>query len=181
MIDYFAFLRGINVGGNNSIRMEDLRQIFTDCGLSNVKSYIQSGNVVFQYKKSEIGELSKKIEAKIKKTIGNEIPVLLRTREQLENMVKLDPFKSATLRENTKLYVAFLSKKPTANYSLPLISEKDGLELLSIVNADAFLLSFEISGRYGFPNNFIEKNLMVTASSRYWNTVLKIMEIDPEK
>jgi hypothetical protein len=48
-----------------------------------------------------------------------------------------------------------------------------------VINNDAFVLSFEIKGRNGFPNNFIEKKLGVAATSRYWNTVLKMMEIDP--
>ena len=61
-----------------------------------------------------------------------------------------------------------------------MISEKEGLELISIVNADAFLLSFEVNGHYGFPNNFIEKILKVTASSRYWHTVLKCWKLTQE-
>jgi uncharacterized protein (DUF1697 family) len=176
MIDYYAFLRGINVGGKNSVKMENLRQIFADCGFSNVQSYIQSGNILFRYKPAELPELTKKIETKIKKAIGNEVPLFLRTREQLEKIVKLDPFKGTASKENTKHYVSFLSKHPTVNLTLPIISEKDGLEFLSIIDSDAFLLSFEIKGRYGYPNNFIEKKLKVTASSRYWNTVLKMMD-----
>ena len=178
MVDYFAFLRGINVGGKNIIRMEDLTRIFVDCGFSGVKTYIQSGNVIFRYKKAGLTILSKKIEARVKEFTGNDIPVILRTREQLNEMVKLNPYKDATIRKNAKLYVAFLSEVPSVTMILPMISEKEGLELISIINADAFLLSFEVNGHFGFPNNFIEKNLKVTASSRYWNTVLKMMEIE---
>ena len=71
MIDYFAFLRGINVGGKNIIKMEDLRQIFIDCGFSRCKTYIQSGNVLFRSKNTELKKLTKKIEAKIKEVMGN--------------------------------------------------------------------------------------------------------------
>jgi len=180
MTDYFAFLRGINVGGKNSIKMEDLRQIFADCGCSNVKSYIQSGNLVFQYKKTNAEELRQKLESKIKKDIGNAIPVVLRTREELDNIVKLDPFKNAAVKGSSKFYIVFLSEKPALNIELPMISEKDGLNVLSVINDNAFVLSFEIKGRNGFPNNFIEKKLGVAATSRYWNTVLKMMELDPK-
>jgi uncharacterized protein (DUF1697 family) len=178
MIDYFAFLRGINVGGKNIIKMETLRKIFINCGFSDVKTYIQTGNVLFRYKKTRLALLSKKIEANVKEVMGNEVPVILRTREQLEEMVKIDPFKKVSGRQNTKLYVAFLSETPSVNINLPMKSERDGLELISIVNADAFLLSFEINGHYGFPNNFIEKLLKLTATSRYWNTIVKLLETE---
>jgi uncharacterized protein (DUF1697 family) len=181
MVEYFAFLRGINVGGKNIIKMEDLRQLFIDCGFSNVQSYIQSGNIIFRYKKADLKTLTKKIETILKNALGNDVPVLLRTREQLDKMVKLDPFGKKSKRENRKLYVVFLSEKPEVNHKLPLISEKDGLELLSVVDSDAFLLSFEINGRNGFPNNFVEKLFKVKSSSRYWNTVLKMMNITTRK
>jgi uncharacterized protein (DUF1697 family) len=177
MIEYFVFLRGINVGGKNVIKMEDLRQIFADCGFTNVKSYIQSGNIVFQGKKAEPEELVKKIEKQLYKSVGANIPVMLRTREQLEIMIKIDPFKQIKVTDKTKFYVVFLSKIPTERHTLPIRSEKDGLELISIVNAHAYLISYEINGRNGFPNNFIEKLLKVNATSRYWNTILKMMEI----
>ncbi len=177
MIEYFAFLRGVNVGGKNSIKMEVLRQIFTDCGFSNVRSYIQSGNIIFSYKKVEINSLSRKIEEQIIKSASLNIPVLLRTREQLEEMIKLDPFKDASPIENSKQYVVFLSTKPLISHQLPLLSEKDGLELVSIINEDAFLLSFPIGDHSGFPNNFIEKKYKVTATSRYWHVLMKMLEM----
>ena len=177
MIEYFAFLRGINVGGKNSIKMEDLRQIFEDCGFSNVRSYIQSGNIIFSYKKAEIHSLGKKIEEKIFKSAGLNIPVFLRIREQLEEMVKLNPFNEALPIENSKQYVAFLSAQVLISHPMPLLSEKNGLELVSIINENVFLLSFPIGDHSGFPNNFIEKKYKVTATSRYWHVVIKMLEM----
>jgi uncharacterized protein (DUF1697 family) len=177
MTDYFAFLRGINVGGKNSIKMEDLRHIFEDCGFENVKSYIQSGNILFSYKKDDPHELVRKIEGQIIKSAGLEIPVIVRTRDQLDTMLKSDPFKGKAINDKSKPYVVFLSSKPTISLPLPLFSEKDGLELLSIVNEDAFLLSFPVGDHSGFPNAFMEKKYKVAATSRYWHVVMKMLEL----
>jgi uncharacterized protein (DUF1697 family) len=177
MIEYFAFLRGINVGGKNSIKMEELRKIFEDCGFSKVRSYIQSGNIIFSYKKAGIHSLSEKIEAQIKKATGLEVAVMVRTREQLDAIVKLDPFKGKPLTEQCKHYIVFMSAAPTITHPLPFHSEKDGVELVTIIGEDAFLLSFPLGDHFGFPNGFIEKKYKIPSSSRYSHVVTKMLEL----
>ena len=176
MTKYIAFLRGINVGGHKLIKMDNLRGIFKSMGLSNIRTYIQSGNAGFETKESDKEHLKIKIEKHLKKKLGYHVPVLLRELSALENMLARDPFKGYTDNEQIKLYVCFLEKPPDKIPILPLINQKEGLELIKIIKTDAYLISHPIKGRYGFPNNFIEQELQVISTARNWNTVVKIID-----
>jgi uncharacterized protein (DUF1697 family) len=75
----------------------------------------------------------------------------------------------------TKLYVSFLYRLPERQVRLPLINEKEGLEVIRMEGEEAFVISREVNGRYGFPNNFIEKELSVLATTRNWNTITRMI------
>jgi uncharacterized protein (DUF1697 family) len=111
IIKYVAFLRAINVGGR-VIKMEELRKLFESLKLKNVKTYIQSGNVIFETAEKKKDILTKKIEKKLEVSLGYEVLVMLRKNKELENIVKNNPFKEEKLDENTRVYVAFLYNKP---------------------------------------------------------------------
>jgi uncharacterized protein (DUF1697 family) len=87
-VRHIALLRGINVGGHNVIKMADLRAMFEAAGATNVETYIQSGNVVFSHEKPSVGTL----QAHILAATGFAVPVILRTREQLDVLVGANPF-----------------------------------------------------------------------------------------
>jgi uncharacterized protein (DUF1697 family) len=176
MTRYVAFLRGINVGGKNIIKMEDLNAVFVKMGCENVKTLIQSGNVIFDSTVSDSAALEKKIAKSLSARFNYEAVLMLRKMSEIENIINLDPFKKITVTPKIKFYVAFLSGKLKPSPKLPLVNEKEGLELLCVVNKDAFLLSKEIkNGRYGFPNSFIEKEFDVEATTRNWNTIAKLI------
>ena len=177
MIKYVAFLRGINVGGHKLIKMEELSRIFTSLGCKNVKTYIQSGNVIFETSASDSKALTKKIEKELLDIFGYEATVFLRTMAEVEDMLDQNPFKKFKSSAKVKMYVTFLSRIPDKKPKLPLVSAKDGLEIFSIKNCEAFLLSQMVKGRFGFPNNFIEKEVGVPATTRNWNTVNKIIDL----
>ena len=175
MISYVAFLRSINVGGNNLIKMDDLATMFGSAGLSKVKTYIQSGNVLFESAERNIEKLRTKIENHLEKTIGKRITVILRTRENIDAIINLDPFKGQVYGTETKFYVCFLDRKPEFDKILPLQNEKEALILIRILDCDAFLISLpKEEGHFGFPNPFIEKELKVISTARNWTTVKKI-------
>jgi len=181
MAKYIGFLRGINVGGHKLIKMDDLREIFLSMGLSNVWTYIQSGNVGFETKEQDIQQLKRKIGNHLQKKLGYQVPVILREFSEIKNMPAQNPFKGYTDNDQIKLYVCFLEKPPDQHPRLPLINEKEGLELIKIIKADAYLISRPLKGRYGFPNNFIEQELGVISTARNWNTVLKIADLNIKK
>src|SRR6266436_5469044 len=109
MPTYIAMLRGINVSGHKMIKMETLRLSFGALKLSNVQTYVQSGNVVFGVGNGSVAALSQEIERKILRDFGFSVPVFLRTAKELEQIIKDNPFLRETDIDHSKLHVTFLS------------------------------------------------------------------------
>jgi uncharacterized protein (DUF1697 family) len=111
-VTHLALLRGINVGGKNALAMKDLARMFADAGCTEVRTFIQSGNVVFR-PPAKAPKLSEAIAAKIDKRFGYRVPVILRTSQQMARIVRDNPFLQAGLAEKT-LHVYFLADAPDA-------------------------------------------------------------------
>ena len=171
MAHYAAFLRGINVGGHNMVKMEDLRKLFTSLGFTNVATYIQSGNIVFEASEKNSHTLSATIKKKLSLLLGSDVGVFVRTISSLKEMVWRDPFKEAKQGGDAKLYVTFLSEEPPQLPKLPLTSPHKDVEVFSIKNLEAFSISRRHKGRFGFPNAFIEAKLGTMSTTRNWETV----------
>jgi len=177
MIGYIAFLRGINVGGQKIIKMEDLKKMFISFGMGKVKTYIQSGNIIFESSDSDIVKLTLKIEKKLGLELGYEVTVILRTLTEVESILKQNPFKTIKPGEDEKLYVTFMYEEPKLKPKLPLFSTKEDVEVFQIKKLDAFSISRKKNGSFGFPNAVIEKTLKVAATTRNWSTVNKIVDL----
>ena len=173
---YVAFLRGINVGGRKVIRMEELQKLFEGTGCSEVKTLLQSGNVIFSFQEQEIDIIAPSIEQHLEKELGYRVEIMLRTLEELASMVRSDPFNGRKETEDMKLYVSFLLSEPDRKIPVPYISEKDGIEVISASAREAFIISRRIMGRSSFPNQWIEKELKVPATTRNWNTIARIVK-----
>ena len=100
MTTYIAFLRAINVAGHPSVRMEALKAAFSAAGCANVRSYIQSGNVVFDCAEKQAAAIFKKIEARLRPLVGGEPTILFRRVDDLDRLVKANPF-GARAKEKT--------------------------------------------------------------------------------
>lgn len=172
---YFAFLRGINVGGYNVIKMQDLRDLFLSMGYKGVKTYIQSGNVKFETSEPDIALLKEKLEKQLDKKFNYKSCVILRSFEDLTGIYKLKIFEKHEQESGIKLYVCFSEKNIKPGIKLPLKIEKEGLEIIKIINNNIFILSYPVKDRYGFPNNFVEKEFSVLSTARNWNTVCKMI------
>jgi uncharacterized protein (DUF1697 family) len=109
---YIAMLRGINVGGHKLVKMEKLRSSFEALGFESVKTYIQSGNVVFKSRKSSTSALSKKIEEKIEQEFGFPVSVITRGSDELEKTIKNNAFVNQPGIDLERLHVMFLSEVP---------------------------------------------------------------------
>jgi uncharacterized protein (DUF1697 family) len=176
-IKYIALLRGINVGGKNLIKMEDLRQIFESLDFENVRTYIQSGNVYFESADKSESAITKKIEKSLHKHLGDDVLVFTRTIPEVEAIVKRNPFNKIKTAPSTKLYVSFLKEELKKKPKLPHISTKKDVEIIEIKKREVYCLTVEINGRFGFPNNFVEKEFGVPATTRNWTTVCKLLEL----
>lgn len=178
MIEYVAFLRGINVGGSKLIKMADLRAVFEGSGFRNVSTYIQSGNVIFDAKETNADAVVRKIEKKILQSLGHEVTVILRTATELKGCVKGDPFKGVGPDEEVTKFVTFMSAEPIKKPRLPFLIAKENAEILAIKNRTAFIVCRrKENGLFGFPNAFLEKELGVSATTRNPRTVMKILEL----
>ena len=114
MPSYVAMLRGINVSGSKMIKMEALRASFEALGFTNVRSYVQSGNVVFTAKDRTAAPLGAKIAARIKRDYGYDVPTLVLGAEALARVVDENPFLGKKGVDPTKLHVTFLAEAPAA-------------------------------------------------------------------
>lgn len=177
MPTHVAFLRAINVGGHAIVKMTALRDAFAAAGCKNVRTLIQSGNVVFDAPAETTAALVQRIRAKLRDLLGDEPGVFFRTIRDIARLVKLAPFKRFATRRGIKLYVAFLSQKPRRRPRFPLRSASEALDVIGMKRLEVFVVSGrKKNGFYGFPNALVEKELGVPATSRNWSTIMKIVE-----
>ena len=170
---YIALFRGINVGGTNVLPMKDLVAQLENLGSQNVKTYIQSGNAVFQNKEEDASLLSNKIRAAIKKSHGFEPQVLLLEPEEIERAIESNPFPEAEPEPKT-LHIFFLATMPKDLDLGALESIKSDRERFALEDRVFYLHAPEGIGRSKLAAN-IEKLLGVSATTRNWRTVRKVM------
>jgi uncharacterized protein (DUF1697 family) len=180
MNSYVALLRGINVGGKNVIHMDDLKKLFQSFKFNGVKTYIQTGNVVFKSPKKDQAELALGIEAGVKKKFGYEVTVIVRSILDLAKIIETNPFHRRKLYDGQRVYITYLASAPSLEAIKTLsqhVSENDECYPL---NSEVYLLS---KGGYAttlFSNAFIEKELGVIATTRNLETTKKLYEIGME-
>ena len=176
---HVALIRAINVAGHAVVKMDRVRDAFVAVGCRNVRSYIQSGNLLFDAPGATT-PLFKTVRAKVGALIGAEPVIMFRTIRQLARIVKHSPFGDFSENRAVKLYVVFLARKPRAMPKLPSRVPKEALELIVIRGQEAYVVSRrKKNGFFGFPNNFIEAELGVPATSRNWSTVTRIVALAP--
>jgi uncharacterized protein (DUF1697 family) len=177
MNKYIAFMRAINVAGHTIVKMSDVRDAFAAVGCRDVRTYIQSGNVIFDSPARDAATILETLQAKLRNVLDDEPVILLRTVSEMEKLLGRDPFKDVKAEPGIKLYVVFLSQSPRSRPKFPLVSLREALEAIAMTDREVFVVSRrKKNGFFGFPNNFIEKELGVSATSRNWSTVTKIVE-----
>lgn len=172
---YVALLRGINVGGKNKVKMETLRAICTALGFENVKTYINSGNVIFETAKTSDKKLAAKIEEAIEKEFGLKIKVIVRTIDEIKALIETNPF--AGQFENDKdVHVFFLDEEMPEEKTALLISNNSENENYAVLGREIFchLRVSVLDSLMG--KDYIGKKLKVSATARNWRTVNKILE-----
>jgi uncharacterized protein (DUF1697 family) len=173
MKTYIALFRGINVGGTNVLPMKDLVALLENIGSQNVKTYIQSGNAVFQNQEENASLLSNKIRATIKKSYGFEPQVLLLKPEEIESAIESNPFPEAESEPKT-LHVHFLASMPKNPDLGALESIKSDRERFALKDKVFYLHAPDGIGRSKLAAN-TEKLLGVAITGRNWRTVCKVM------
>src|SRR4051794_34349410 len=104
MTKFVALLRGINVGGNKMVKMDDLKKWFAALGFKNVKTILNSGNVLFESADDDEDAVVKNIADKLKTQLGHEIGVQVRSIEEIQKLADRNPFKKINVTPETRLY-----------------------------------------------------------------------------
>lgn len=175
MRTYAALLRGINVAGHGTVKMEVLRALFVDLGHSDVTSYVQSGNIVFRSSRSGSSALRRSIEDRVRTELGLDVTVLLRSDDDLQLVLRTNPFLGRT-EDLATLHVTFLADVPAAARiaELPM---GHGAEELSVAGREVYLWCPDGYGRSKLTNTVLEKRLSTRATTRNWKTVLKLADM----
>ena len=172
---YVAMLRGINVGGNNMLPMKDLAAIFQKAGCKNVRTYIQSGNVVFECATS-IARLQTAVGAAIEKKFGFNPPLVLRQAEDLEKILRENPFLKAGEKED-ELHVVFLSQEPTPEATARLEQNRVAPDEFVVRGKEIYLRLPNGAGRSKLAVVPSHPKFGVVATARNWRTVNKLFEM----
>ena len=177
MKTYISILRGINVSGQKKIIMTDLQALYESLNFKDVITYIQSGNVIFKTdKKYTAVKLAKLIEDKIASTYNFEVPVIIRTLEELKNVKSRNPYKKEDV---DSLYVTFLSNTPNAINLEKLDNVSFLPDKFEIIDKEIYLCVASY-GNTKLSNNFFESKLKVTATTRNLKTINILAELANE-
>lgn len=172
---YFAFLRAINVGGH-TVKMGQLREIFESLGLSNVGTFIASGNLIFEARSHEEDKLVKKIEKGLKEGLGFEVATFIRSDSELAGVANYRPFPTPQMDSATALNVAFLSAPLEEKAKRSLMALKSDIDDFHVHGREVYWLCLKKQSESKFSNAVLEKMLGRKATLRGLNTVRKMAE-----
>lgn len=171
---YVVLLRGINVGGK-TVKMETLKMILEEMGFSHVKTLLNSGNVILETKQTSLEHLRQSIEEKLEQTFGFTIHVIIRTMDDIQKLVKADPFKGIVVDKDTRLYVTFVSDSTSSTLQIPYESDEKDVQILKMLDqVVCSVITLSTQKNTTDLMRIIEKEFGKNVTTRNWNTVLKI-------
>ena len=180
MKTHLALLRGINVSGHNMMKMEALKNMLENIGFTNIRTYLQSGNV-FVDSEEDASKVGFMIKQEIFKVFGHEVPVIVITKEDLELCFKNSPYLKEKDLDTKKLYVAFVSTVLKSENINDLKISQFKPDEASIDGNRIFIKYAVGAGKTRFDQKYIEKKLNVTATIRNWNTVTNLLAMYSEE
>jgi uncharacterized protein (DUF1697 family) len=182
MTVYVSMLRAVNVGGTSVIKMDALREVYESLGLADVRTLLQSGNVVFRSGLTDRQRLVKRITQELERRFDLQVEVILRTLAEIASIIDRGPVLSPRA-DKSKLLVMFLSAVPGAaeqNALRKWHESKQLKELLELRGPEIYLYYPDGVGRSKLTNAFIERKLDTSGTARNWNTLAKLVEVGRE-
>jgi uncharacterized protein (DUF1697 family) len=174
---YITLLRGINVGGNNIIKMDELKKLFEGMNFSDVKTYIQSGNIIF----SDIGinkiSIKEKIEKKLFEKIKNEVNIVLLTFPEMNEIINKKPKRFGEDNENYKYDVIYLIEPLTAKEAIKEFKPKEGVDEINIGKKVLYISRLKKELTKSHFSKIIESKIYSKLTIRNWNTTIKLYEL----
>jgi len=170
-----ALLRGINVGAHKRMAMKDLVAVFEKLGCTGVTTYIQSGNVVFRPPASPKLDAAT-LAAKIEKAFGFEVPVVIRTAEELDDAIRRNPFPKAD-PEKDHLHVSFLAAEPGKDQIATLDPNRSPGDSFKVLGREIYLLFPNGVSNSKLSSQYLDSKLKTIGTARNWKTVLTLREM----
>lgn len=177
MTTYVSILRGINVSGYRMIKMDALKDLCAKLGFRNIHTYIQSGNIVFQYDKTNTTEISNIIKTAIKQTFGFDVPVITLTVDDLDKIIKNNPFLKDNSYNLDYLHITFLSDKPSSENFEAINHGEYKNDQLELIDTSVYLYCPDGYGKSKLTNSFFENKLKLIATTRNWKTANELLNI----
>ena len=183
MTTHIALLRGINVGGHR-VKMERLRALFGELELTNVRSFIQTGNIFFETSETDLAALAVRIEAHLEANLGYAVPTFLRTPAELERALSPNPFAAIEIEitPETRTLVVFTAQP--IECELPLRSPHGNIQLLSATAGELFVVYRLSNGRPPNITAFLKRTFGKPANkttTRFYDTTLRILSAATDK
>lgn len=173
MLRLIAFLRAINVGGHN-VTMEKLRGLFEDLGFNKVETFIASGNVIFSSHSKDISALQQRVEDQLRRSLGYEVKVFIRTEKEIAAISQYKPFDEAQLSSAAAFNVAFLADPLGAEAEKSLMAMKTKIDDFHVHGREVYWLCKTRQSDSKFSNTRFEKILNARATWRNVNTVRRL-------
>ncbi len=173
-VTYVALLRGVNVGGNNKLPMKDLADMFVATGCGDVRTFIQSGNVMFRADAGAAEQLAGLITAKIAERFGFRTPIVLRTSEQMRDVVVSNPFLTQGAPEDW-LHVMFLADRPNQLRVDALDPNRSPTGAFVVRGPDVYLQLPRGVAEGKLTNAYFDSKLATVSTVRNWRTVTKLL------
>lgn len=170
---FIAFLRAINVGGH-TVKMDHLRQLFESLGLSSVETFIASGNVVFETTRKNVKVLERKIENKLRATLGYEVAAFIRTDAELADIANYQPFRQSEINAAVALNIAFLADRLDDKLEQKLLALRTDIDDFHVHQREIYWLCRKKQSESAFSNAVLEKALGRQSTLRGANTVKKM-------
>ncbi len=171
---HVALLRGINVGGKNRITMADLSSVFVAAGCGGVRTYIQSGNVVFEAAARTASGLATAISARLEQDFALRSPVVLRTASELAEVARGNPFLSRGQSEDIA-HVMFLADLPDPAAARALDPKRSPPDAFEIVGRDVYLSCPNGIAKTKLTNAYFDSKLKTVSTGRNWRTVMALL------
>jgi uncharacterized protein (DUF1697 family) len=174
MPTHVALLRGINVGGKNRLPMKDLVAMFDAEGARAVRTYVASGNVVFDATAAAAAKITRGVSARIAADFSLDVPLVLRSATELRQAAAANPFTPEEGMTEERLFVAFLADAPTKKAIASLAPDRSPPDRFIVRGRDVFLHLPNGAARTKITVAWLDARLGTTATVRNWNTIQKL-------
>jgi uncharacterized protein (DUF1697 family) len=177
MTVFVGLLRAVNLGGSTQVRMAELAGLLGRSGFEEVRTVLQSGNVVFRGKESDPSRIERTIESQLLGSLGLSTDVFVRRASEWQEIVRRNPFPRAAEADPAHLVVTVLKHAPTGDGWKALRGAIRGSEVVAGSGREAYIVYPDGIGHSKLTAAVIEKNLATRGTSRNWNTVLKLDQL----